>query len=318
MRRRRHPGRSHQRPSPSPTKIPTAVAAFACDGTPPISEQTPAVKRLQRQRASATETTPESSIVPNHRATTTPICSIVPNHRATTTPIYSSVPNLDPGSKETHLCIRVRCLPATGERSDIFEDVATSIVDVGSSNVRQVSTAVTTEEDWQRPKDENPSAAIACEEGETTPDLRHCSPSLPDPLKTVVKETHLATSDLRSDRGRRGAATQIVGTRDEDKDVVVFRRQCKRGASPLITTMRRRCRSEQIHLRTAADEWAQRQQGGRRSTIIRCSSDARDLVRPQDKPEEMDDKTCDKLNRQACYTIRLCLAKDQKYFVMKE
>ncbi|KAL6005321.1 hypothetical protein ACLOJK_005886 [Asimina triloba] len=32
----------------------------------------------------------------------------------------------------------------------------------------------------------------------------------------------------------------------------------------------------------------------------------------------MDDKTWDKPNRQACGTIRLCLAKDQKYVVMKE
>ncbi|KAL5984226.1 hypothetical protein ACLOJK_018330 [Asimina triloba] len=33
----------------------------------------------------------------------------------------------------------------------------------------------------------NPSAAVACEEeGGTNPDLRHCSPPLPDPLKTVT------------------------------------------------------------------------------------------------------------------------------------
>lgn len=32
----------------------------------------------------------------------------------------------------------------------------------------------------------------------------------------------------------------------------------------------------------------------------------------------MTEKDWDKLNRQACGTIRLCLEKDQKYFVMKE
>ncbi|PSS08126.1 Endonuclease [Actinidia chinensis var. chinensis] len=36
------------------------------------------------------------------------------------------------------------------------------------------------------------------------------------------------------------------------------------------------------------------------------------------KPEDMSEKDWAKLNRQACGTIRLCLAKDQKYFVMKE
>ena len=38
----------------------------------------------------------------------------------------------------------------------------------------------------------------------------------------------------------------------------------------------------------------------------------------EDKPEEMLDKDWDKINRQACGTIRLCLAKDQKYFVMRK
>ena len=38
----------------------------------------------------------------------------------------------------------------------------------------------------------------------------------------------------------------------------------------------------------------------------------------EDKPEEMLDKDWDKINRQACGSIRLCLAKDQKYFVMRE
>ena len=38
----------------------------------------------------------------------------------------------------------------------------------------------------------------------------------------------------------------------------------------------------------------------------------------EDKLEEMLDKDWDKINRQACGTIRLCLAKDQKYFVMRE
>ena len=38
----------------------------------------------------------------------------------------------------------------------------------------------------------------------------------------------------------------------------------------------------------------------------------------EEKPDDMSDKDWAKLNRQACGTIRLCLAKDQKYFVMKE
>ena len=38
----------------------------------------------------------------------------------------------------------------------------------------------------------------------------------------------------------------------------------------------------------------------------------------ENKLEEMSDKDWDKINRQACSTIRLCLAKDQKYFVMME
>ena len=38
----------------------------------------------------------------------------------------------------------------------------------------------------------------------------------------------------------------------------------------------------------------------------------------EDKPEEMPDKDWDKKNRQAYNTICLCLAKDQKYFVMRE
>jgi hypothetical protein len=35
-------------------------------------------------------------------------------------------------------------------------------------------------------------------------------------------------------------------------------------------------------------------------------------------PDDISDKDWLKLNRQACGTIRLCLTKDQKYFVMKE
>jgi hypothetical protein len=38
----------------------------------------------------------------------------------------------------------------------------------------------------------------------------------------------------------------------------------------------------------------------------------------EDKPEEMSEANWRKLNSQACGIIRLCLAKDQKYFVMKE
>ena len=38
----------------------------------------------------------------------------------------------------------------------------------------------------------------------------------------------------------------------------------------------------------------------------------------EDKPEEMSNKDQDKINRQAYNTIRLCSAKDQKYFVMRE
>ncbi|TXG72398.1 hypothetical protein EZV62_000977 [Acer yangbiense] len=38
----------------------------------------------------------------------------------------------------------------------------------------------------------------------------------------------------------------------------------------------------------------------------------------EDKPSEMDDKEWEKINHQACGTIRLSLAKDQKYTVMKE
>ena len=38
----------------------------------------------------------------------------------------------------------------------------------------------------------------------------------------------------------------------------------------------------------------------------------------EDKPEGMLDKDQEKINRQACGTIRLCLAKNQKYFVMRE
>ncbi|KAF3453865.1 hypothetical protein FNV43_RR04306 [Rhamnella rubrinervis] len=36
------------------------------------------------------------------------------------------------------------------------------------------------------------------------------------------------------------------------------------------------------------------------------------------KPKDMSDKNWDYINRQACGTIQLCLAKDQKYFVMNE
>ena len=38
----------------------------------------------------------------------------------------------------------------------------------------------------------------------------------------------------------------------------------------------------------------------------------------EDKLEEMSTKDWEKINRQACGTIRLCLAKDQKYFVIRE
>lgn len=38
----------------------------------------------------------------------------------------------------------------------------------------------------------------------------------------------------------------------------------------------------------------------------------------EEKSEDMTERDWDKLNRQACGTIRLCLAKDQKYFVMRE
>ena len=38
----------------------------------------------------------------------------------------------------------------------------------------------------------------------------------------------------------------------------------------------------------------------------------------EDKPKEMSNKDWDKINRQACHTIHLCLTKDQKYFVMGE
>ncbi|KAH9761919.1 Integrase catalytic domain-containing protein [Citrus sinensis] len=38
----------------------------------------------------------------------------------------------------------------------------------------------------------------------------------------------------------------------------------------------------------------------------------------EEKPDVMDDKEWIKINRQACGTIRLCLAKDQKYSVMRE
>lgn len=36
------------------------------------------------------------------------------------------------------------------------------------------------------------------------------------------------------------------------------------------------------------------------------------------RPDDISDKDWLKLNRQACGTIRLCLTKDQKYFMMKE
>ena len=38
----------------------------------------------------------------------------------------------------------------------------------------------------------------------------------------------------------------------------------------------------------------------------------------EEKPDKMDDKEWIKIIRQACGTIRLCLAKDQKYYVMRE
>ena len=38
----------------------------------------------------------------------------------------------------------------------------------------------------------------------------------------------------------------------------------------------------------------------------------------EDKSSNMEEKESQKINRQACSTIRLCLAKDQKYSVMRE
>eukprot|EP00268_Persea_americana_P009427 TRINITY_DN13788_c0_g4_i1.p1 TRINITY_DN13788_c0_g4~~TRINITY_DN13788_c0_g4_i1.p1 ORF type:complete len:180 (+),score=37.85 TRINITY_DN13788_c0_g4_i1:237-776(+) len=38
----------------------------------------------------------------------------------------------------------------------------------------------------------------------------------------------------------------------------------------------------------------------------------------EDKPSNMEDKEWQKINRQACSTIRLCLTKDQTYSVMRE
>ncbi|KAG8488232.1 hypothetical protein CXB51_018792 [Gossypium anomalum] len=38
----------------------------------------------------------------------------------------------------------------------------------------------------------------------------------------------------------------------------------------------------------------------------------------EEKPDKMDDKEWVKINRQACGTIRLCLAKEQKYSIMRE
>ncbi|KAG5563553.1 hypothetical protein RHGRI_006103 [Rhododendron griersonianum] len=38
----------------------------------------------------------------------------------------------------------------------------------------------------------------------------------------------------------------------------------------------------------------------------------------EDKPEDLDARDWDRINRQACGFIRMCLDKDQKYFVMRE
>lgn len=38
----------------------------------------------------------------------------------------------------------------------------------------------------------------------------------------------------------------------------------------------------------------------------------------EDRPDDWTEKKWDQINRQACGTIRLCLARDQKYFVMWE
>ena len=38
----------------------------------------------------------------------------------------------------------------------------------------------------------------------------------------------------------------------------------------------------------------------------------------EEKPEDISEKDWEKMNWQACSSIRLCLAKDQKYFVMRE
>ena len=38
----------------------------------------------------------------------------------------------------------------------------------------------------------------------------------------------------------------------------------------------------------------------------------------EEKPEDISEKDWVKMNRQACSSIRLCLAKDKKYFVMYE
>ena len=43
-----------------------------------------------------------------------------------------------------------------------------------------------------------------------------------------------------------------------------------------------------------------------------------DILIQQELDIALEDKYLDKINRQACDTIRLCLAKDQKYFVMSE
>ncbi|KAE9451894.1 hypothetical protein C3L33_16202, partial [Rhododendron williamsianum] len=38
----------------------------------------------------------------------------------------------------------------------------------------------------------------------------------------------------------------------------------------------------------------------------------------EDKPEDLDARDWDRINCQACGFIRMCLDKDQKYFVMRE
>ncbi|KAL5987598.1 hypothetical protein ACLOJK_035347 [Asimina triloba] len=166
----------------------------------------------------------------------------------------------------------------------------------------------------------------------------------------VLRSVSIASSDLRSDRGRNSSPHRQRWQRHQQQHPEVGNPSAQRSTSISSGCARRqRQRRRRQHLSNRSvtaqqvgdaapitvidtpsssektDNWqiespfvigalaragARRQQGGRRSTIIGCSSCARDLVHPQDKLKEMDDKTWGKLNRQACGTIRLCLAKD--------